>query len=80
MAFKTRYLKKRTVENKEDHIFVFFLECGIAVFIQYIKRIVIVEPNNNFFRRSLILVEYNLDSVVECLAVFWVLVICRDCW
>lgn len=53
MAFRTRYLKekkkKRTGENKEGHLFVIFLEWGIAVFIHYIKRIVIVEPNNVFF-------------------------------
>lgn len=49
MAFRTRYLKKRTVEKKEGHIFVFFLEWGIAVFIHYIKCIVIVETNNVFF-------------------------------
>ena len=83
MAFRSRCLKrkkktqKKTVNNKGSHLFV--LEWGIAVVIHYVKRIVIVEPNNVFNRRSMILVECNLDSVVECLAVFWVLVIGCDC-
>lgn len=49
----------------EDHLFV-FLEWGIAVVIHYVRRIVIVEPNNVFSRRCMILVEFNLDSFVGC--------------
>uniref|UniRef100_A0AAQ5XU80 Cadherin domain-containing protein n=1 Tax=Amphiprion ocellaris TaxID=80972 RepID=A0AAQ5XU80_AMPOC len=38
-----------------------------------------IKPDLQFMPRSMILVECNLDSVVECLAVFWVLVIRCDC-
>lgn len=67
--------RKKTVNNKGGHLFCILLRAKIAVVIHYVKRIVIVEPNNVFIRRSMILVECNLESVVECLAVFWVLVI-----